>query len=154
MNLVIMSLYRQMKGVMPFWSMVLSDDIGEIGRMIGDLDQPLPLARIDTIFLMVDLSDTSSSGIDALFKDLKYDEEREKFLNTSIKMIQLLVCLLVQGREGKFTPLHLMEHFKSRDKFTSQVQSIQLASQMGSIGPQFSHKQLLVMMLEYFLLPR
>ena len=26
------------------------DDIGEIGRMIGDLDQPLPLARIDTIF--------------------------------------------------------------------------------------------------------
>ena len=53
-----------------------SDDIGEIGRMIGDLDQPLPLARIDTIFLMVDLSDDSSTGIDALFKDLSWESEK------------------------------------------------------------------------------
>ena len=28
-------------------------DIDEIGRMIESLDQPLPLARIDTIFVMV-----------------------------------------------------------------------------------------------------
>ena len=62
-----------------------SDDIGEIGRMIGDLDQPLPLARIDTIFLMVDLSDTSSSGIDALFKDLKYDEAKREIFEYEVK---------------------------------------------------------------------
>ena len=52
--------------------------------MIGDLDQPLPLARIDTIFLMVDLSDTSSSGIDAL-KDLKYDEAKREIFEYEVK---------------------------------------------------------------------
>ena len=61
------------------------DDIEEIGRMISDLDQPLPLARIDTIFLMVDLSDTSSSGIDALFKDLRYDEAKREFFEYEVR---------------------------------------------------------------------
>ena len=44
-------------------------DIDEIGRMIESLDQPLPLARIDTIFVMVDLTEQNqrelmhSSGV-------------------------------------------------------------------------------------------
>ena len=33
------------------------EDIEEIGRMIDSLDEPLPLARIDTIFVMVDLTE-------------------------------------------------------------------------------------------------
>ena len=54
------------------------EDIEEIGRMIESLDHPLPLARIDTIFVMVDLSQEHMRGIDALFKDLKFDKDIEK----------------------------------------------------------------------------
>ena len=45
-------------------------DIDEIGGMIESLDQPLPLARIDTIFVMVDLTEQNQRGIDALFSGL------------------------------------------------------------------------------------
>lgn len=61
------------------------DDIEEIGRMIGDLDQPLPLARIDTIFLMVDLSDSSSSGIDALFKNIEYEKGKVEYIRHELR---------------------------------------------------------------------
>ncbi len=47
-------------------------DIDEIGRMIESLDQPLPLARIDTIFVMVDLTEQNQRGIDALFSGLEW----------------------------------------------------------------------------------
>ena len=49
-------------------------DIEEIGRMIESLDHPLPLARIDTIFVMVDLSEQNQRGIDALFKSLEWSK--------------------------------------------------------------------------------
>ena len=61
------------------------DDIEEIGRMIEDLDQPLPLARIDTIFVMVDLSDENSRGIDALFKDLEWSEKKVEFQEYEVR---------------------------------------------------------------------
>ena len=48
------------------------EDIEEIGRMIESLDQPLPLARIDTIFVMVDLTEQNQRGIDALFSQLEW----------------------------------------------------------------------------------
>ncbi len=41
-------------------------------KMINDLDTPLPMARIDTIFVMVDLSETKQRGIDALLQDLEW----------------------------------------------------------------------------------
>ncbi|MEC8043693.1 MAG: secretin N-terminal domain-containing protein [Verrucomicrobiota bacterium] len=49
-------------------------DIDEIGRMIESLDQPLPLARIDTIFVMVDLTEQNQRGIDALFGSLAWSK--------------------------------------------------------------------------------
>ena len=49
-------------------------DIEEIGRMIESLDQPLPLARIDTIFVMVDLTEQNQRGIDALFSSLEWSK--------------------------------------------------------------------------------
>ena len=49
-------------------------DIDEIGRMIESLDQPLPLARIDTIFVMVDLTEQNQRGIDALFGSLEWSK--------------------------------------------------------------------------------
>ena len=49
-------------------------DILEIGRMIESLDQPLPLARIDTIFVMVDLTEQNQRGIDALFSSLEWSK--------------------------------------------------------------------------------
>ncbi len=49
-------------------------DIDEIGRMIESLDQPLPLARIDTIFVMVDLTEQNQRGIDALFGGLEWSK--------------------------------------------------------------------------------
>ncbi|MDA0725832.1 MAG: hypothetical protein O3B25_16400, partial [Verrucomicrobia bacterium] len=49
-------------------------DIEEIGRMIESLDHPLPLARIDTIFVMVDLTEQNQRGIDALFKNLQWSK--------------------------------------------------------------------------------
>jgi general secretion pathway protein D len=49
-------------------------DIDEIGRMIESLDQPLPLARIDTIFVMVDLTNQNQRGIDALLSNVEWSE--------------------------------------------------------------------------------
>lgn len=49
-------------------------DIDEIGNMIESLDQPLPLARIDTIFVMVDLTEQNQRGIDALFSGLEWSK--------------------------------------------------------------------------------
>jgi len=49
-------------------------DIDEIGKMIESLDQPLPLARIDTIFVMVDLTEQNQRGIDALFGGLEWSK--------------------------------------------------------------------------------
>lgn len=50
------------------------EDILEIGRMIESLDQPLPLARIDTIFVMVDLTEQNQRGIDSLFGGLEWSK--------------------------------------------------------------------------------
>lgn len=50
-------------------------DIDEIGRMIESLDQPLPLARIDTIFVMVDLTEQNQRGIDSLFSGLRWTKD-------------------------------------------------------------------------------
>ena len=50
------------------------EDITEIGRMIESLDQPLPLARIDTIFVMVDLTEQNQRGIDSLFGGLEWSK--------------------------------------------------------------------------------
>jgi len=49
-------------------------DIDEIGRMIESLDQPLPLARIDTIFVMVDLTEQNQRGIDALLSKVEWSK--------------------------------------------------------------------------------
>ena len=38
------------------------EDIVEIGRMIDSLDQPLPQARLETIFVMVDLTEQNQRG--------------------------------------------------------------------------------------------
>tara|TARA_B100002019_G_scaffold161469_1_gene139281 strand:+ start:6931 stop:9204 length:2274 start_codon:yes stop_codon:yes gene_type:complete len=47
-------------------------DIEKMEKMIVELDTPLPMARIDTIFVMVDLSQANQRGIDALFQDLDW----------------------------------------------------------------------------------
>ena len=49
-------------------------DIDEIGGMIESLDQPLPLARIDTIFVMVDLTEQNQRGIDSLFGGIEWSK--------------------------------------------------------------------------------
>ena len=49
-------------------------DIDEIGRMVESLDQPLPLARIDTIFVMVDLTEQNQRGIDALLGGMEWSK--------------------------------------------------------------------------------
>ena len=56
----------------------MKEDIEEIRRILISLDQPLPLVRIDTIFVMVDLSQDHQRGIDALFKDLEFNKDIEK----------------------------------------------------------------------------
>ena len=77
------------------------NDIEEIGRMIGDLDQPLPLARIDTIFLMVDLSDSSLSGIDALFKDIDYEKGKVEYIRHEVRDVNGLPLDPPQYREER-----------------------------------------------------
>ena len=49
-------------------------DIVKMEKMIVELDTPLPMARIDTIFVMVDLSQANQRGIDALFQDLNWND--------------------------------------------------------------------------------
>ena len=45
--------------------------------MIKELDTPLPMARIDTIFVMVDLSEAKQRGIDALFENVEWDDTEQ-----------------------------------------------------------------------------
>ena len=52
-------------------------DLVEIKRMIDSLDEPLPLAKIETIFMMVDISADQTSGIQSLFNNLKYNKRTE-----------------------------------------------------------------------------
>jgi len=51
-------------------------DIEKMEKMILELDTPLPMARIDTIFVMVDLSQANQRGIDALFQDLNWNDNK------------------------------------------------------------------------------
>ncbi len=47
-------------------------DLTLFESIINELDTPLPMARIDTIFVMVDLTQANQRGIDALFQDLDW----------------------------------------------------------------------------------
>ena len=51
------------------------NDLDTLKGIITELDTPLPMARIDTIFVMVDLTASQSRGIDALFKDLYWSDD-------------------------------------------------------------------------------
>ena len=53
----------------------LKSDVEQFEGMIEVLDVPLPMARIDTIFVMVDLSQANQRGIDALFQDLEWSDD-------------------------------------------------------------------------------
>jgi general secretion pathway protein D len=55
----------------------LPSDLALLSEMIDDLDEPLPLARIDTIFVMVDLSQQRQRGIDALFSDIEWTDDEK-----------------------------------------------------------------------------
>ena len=57
-----------------------ASDISKLTDHIKLLDTPLPMARIDTIFVMIDLSTSNMRGIDALFRDLSWsDQETTKY---------------------------------------------------------------------------
>jgi general secretion pathway protein D len=58
-------------------------DISEIGTMIESLDQPLPMARIDTIFVMVDLTEDRQRGIDALLKDVQFERDANEIVTSA-----------------------------------------------------------------------
>ena len=52
----------------------LKKDIIEAEDVIKKLDKPLPMAHIDTIFVMVDISEGSSSGLDSFFRGFQWTE--------------------------------------------------------------------------------
>jgi len=49
-------------------------DIQMAMDIVEQLDKPLPMAQIDTIFVMVDISEGSSSGVDSFFKDIQWSK--------------------------------------------------------------------------------
>jgi type II secretory pathway component GspD/PulD (secretin) len=56
-----------------------ASDLKRFAEHINLLDTPLPMAQIDTIFVMIDLSTSNMRGIDALFRDLHWsDTETQK----------------------------------------------------------------------------
>ena len=50
------------------------EDVIRAEKYIKTLDTPLPMAKIDTIFVMVDLSQSNQRGIDALFQDVSWQK--------------------------------------------------------------------------------
>ncbi|MEK9772458.1 MAG: secretin N-terminal domain-containing protein [Opitutae bacterium] len=50
------------------------EDVIRAEEYIKTLDTPLPMAKIDTIFVMVDLSQSNQRGIDALFQDVSWQK--------------------------------------------------------------------------------
>ena len=63
----------------------LSGTLGDLERlenMINELDTPLPMARIDTIFVMVDLSESKQTGIDALLGNVEWDDTQQDIRET------------------------------------------------------------------------
>ena len=63
-----------MREVMQFWYMVPRLISMRLGEWLNPLDQPLPLARIDTIFVMVDLTEQNQRGIDALLGGMEWSK--------------------------------------------------------------------------------
>ena len=57
-------------------------DVKKLEELIKQLDTPLPMARIDTIFVMVDLSQANQRGIDALFQDLTWNDNEQTITET------------------------------------------------------------------------
>ena len=57
-------------------------DLVRLKKMISDLDTPLPMARIDTIFVMVDLSETKQRGIDAFLQNIEWDDSESQITRT------------------------------------------------------------------------
>ena len=57
-------------------------DVKKLEELIQQLDTPLPMARIDTIFVMVDLSQANQRGIDALFQDLTWNDNEQTTTET------------------------------------------------------------------------
>jgi general secretion pathway protein D len=49
-------------------------DIQMASDIVEQLDKPLPMAQIDTIFVMVDISEGSSSGVDSFFKNIQWSK--------------------------------------------------------------------------------
>lgn len=52
-----------------------ASDLKRFAEHINLLDTPLPMAQIDTIFVMIDLSTSNMRGIDALFRDIEWSNE-------------------------------------------------------------------------------
>ena len=69
---IVVSLFERSNSILVYGT---KGDLKLIKRLIDKLDKPLPLARIDTIFVMVDLSQQNQRGIDALFGGLKWNDD-------------------------------------------------------------------------------
>ncbi len=70
-DFVNLGLYKENNSIIVYGT---TSDIEEIGKIIEALDRPRPMARIDTIFVMVDLYEQNQRGIDALFKDSEWSK--------------------------------------------------------------------------------
>ena len=66
------------------------EDIVEIGRMIDSLDQPLPQETIETIYVMVDLTEQNQRGIDALLGNLEWSKfSKVEIIGIGAKLIDV-----------------------------------------------------------------
>ena len=59
--------------------------------MIKELDTPLPMARIDTIFVMIDLSTTHMRGIDALLHDVEWNNKEIEKTRDEFQFVDVAV---------------------------------------------------------------
>ena len=66
-------------------------DLVIFNNMIKELDTPLPMARIDTIFVMIDLSTTHMRGIDALLHDVEWNNKEIEKTRDEFQFVDVAV---------------------------------------------------------------
>jgi hypothetical protein len=130
------------------------EDIVEIGRMIDSLDQPLPQETIETIYVMVDLTEQNQRGIDALLGNLEWSKfSKVEIIGIGAKLIDVngscTIAELIPGgpaeKSQQLEPKDVILKVSKSDGTLADISDMKLSEIVELIkGPKNSKVKLLI----------
>ena len=130
------------------------EDIVEIGRMIDSLDQPLPQETIETIYVMVDLTEQNQRGIDALLGNLEWSKfSKVEIIGIGAKLIDVngscTIAELIPGgpaeKSRQLEPKDVILNVSKSDGTLADISDMKLSEIVELIkGPKNSKVKLLI----------